>query len=82
MTEINPRDREHIQIRMALRDLCGSFSSEYWHKVEAESGYPEKFVKALTDAGWLSALIPEEFVEALTDAGWLSALIPEEFGGG
>ena len=61
MTEINPRDREHIQIRMALRDLCGSFPSDYWHKVEAESGYPEKFVKALTDAGWLSALIPEEY---------------------
>jgi acyl-CoA dehydrogenase len=61
MTEINPRDREHIQIRMALRDLCGSFSSEYWHKVEAESGYPEEFVKALTEAGWLSALIPEAY---------------------
>ena len=61
MTEINPRDREHIQIRIALRDLCGSFSSEYWHKVEAESGYPEEFVKTLTEAGWLSALIPEEY---------------------
>jgi len=61
MTEINPHDREYTQIRMALRDLCGSFSSEYWHKVEAESGYPEEFVKALTDAGWLSALIPEEY---------------------
>ena len=61
MTEINPHDREYNQIRMALRDLCGSFPSDYWHKVEAESGYPEKFVKALTDAGWLSALIPEEY---------------------
>ena len=61
MTEINPHDREYTQIRMALRDLCGSFPSDYWHKVEAESGYPEKFVKALTDAGWLSALIPEEY---------------------
>ncbi len=61
MTEINPHDREHTQIRMALRDLCGSFSSDYWHEVEAESGYPEKFVKALTEAGWLSALIPEEY---------------------
>jgi acyl-CoA dehydrogenase len=61
MTEINPHDREYTQIRMALRDLCGSFPSDYWHKVEAESGYPEKFVKALTEAGWLSALIPEEY---------------------
>jgi len=61
MTEINPHDRDYTQIRMALRDLCGSFPSEYWHKVEAESGYPEKFVKTLTEAGWLSALIPEEY---------------------
>ena len=61
MTEINPHDREYTQIRMALRDLCGSFPSDYWHKVEAESGYPEEFVKALTEAGWLSALIPEEY---------------------
>ena len=61
MTEINPHDREYAQIRMALRDLCGSFPSDYWHKVEAESGYPEEFVKALTQAGWLSALIPEEY---------------------
>jgi len=61
MTEINPRVREYTQIRMALRDLCGSFSSDYWHKVEAESGYPDEFVKALTEAGWLSALIPEEY---------------------
>jgi acyl-CoA dehydrogenase len=61
MTEINPRDREYTQIRRALRDLCGLFPGDYWHKVEAESGYPEKFVKALTEAGWLSALIPEEY---------------------
>jgi len=61
MADINPYDREHIEIRRAIRDLCGGFPSEYWHKVEAESGYPEEFVKALTDAGWLSALIPEEY---------------------
>ncbi len=61
MTEINPHDREHIQIRRAIRDLCGSFSKDYWQTVEEESGYPEKFVKALIEAGWLSALIPEEY---------------------
>jgi len=61
MAEINPYDREHTEIRRAIRDLCGGFPSEYWHKVEAESGYPEEFVKALKEAGWLSALIPEEY---------------------
>ena len=61
MKEINPRDQEYKEIRNAVRDLCESFSSEYWHKVESKSGYPDEFVKALTDAGWLSALIPEEY---------------------
>jgi acyl-CoA dehydrogenase len=61
MTEINPHDREYTQIRRAIRDLCRSFPSDYWRTVEAESGYPEKFVKALTEAEWLSALIPEEY---------------------
>ncbi len=61
MKEINPHDREHTEIRRAVRDLCSSFPSEYWHKVEAKSGYPVEFVRALTEAGWLSALIPEEY---------------------
>ena len=61
MKDINPRDQENKEIRRAVRDLCGSFPSEYWHKVEHESGYPEEFVKALTDAGWLAALIPETY---------------------
>ena len=61
MADINPYDREYVEIRRAIRDLCGGFPSEYWHKVEAESGYPVEFVRALTEAGWLSALIPEEY---------------------
>lgn len=61
MKDINPRDLEYKEIRNAVRDLCGSFSNEYWHKVESESSYPDEFVRALTDAGWLSALIPEEY---------------------
>jgi len=59
--EINPRDQQHNEIRRAVRGLCGDFDSSYWHEVEAESGYPEAFVQALTQAGWLSALIPEEY---------------------
>ncbi len=61
MKEINPRDQEHKEIRMAVRDLCASFQSAYWHKVEKDSGYPDEFVQALSKAGWLSALIPEEY---------------------
>lgn len=61
MVDINPYDREYTEIRRAIRDLCGRFPSEYWHEVEDESGYPEEFVKALTNAGWLAALIPEAY---------------------
>ncbi|MDW3685828.1 acyl-CoA dehydrogenase family protein [Cupriavidus sp. CV2] len=52
---------EHQEIREAIRDLCGQFSSEYFRKIDEVRGYPEEFVNALTAAGWLAALIPEEY---------------------
>ena len=48
-------------IRDAVRDLCAQFPAEYFRKVDAERGYPEAFVEALTRAGWLAALIPQEY---------------------
>jgi len=48
-------------MRDALRALCGSFDASYWQKVDDERGYPEAFVTALTEAGWLAALIPTEY---------------------
>jgi acyl-CoA dehydrogenase len=48
------------EIRAAVRDLCGAFPSEYWRGLEPDR-YPEEFVQALTDHGWLAALIPEEY---------------------
>lgn len=58
---MNPRAKQHSEIRVAVSQLCKAFDSEYWQKVEAEGGYPEEFVDTLTEAGWLSALIPEEY---------------------
>ena len=52
---------EHAQLRDAVRALCNAFTGEYWRKIDEERGYPEEFVKALTGAGWLAALIPEEY---------------------
>jgi acyl-CoA dehydrogenase len=52
---------EHQDLRDAVADLCSRFSDEYWRRVDEKRGYPEEFVKALTDAGWLAALIPTEF---------------------
>ncbi len=51
----------HADIREGVRALCRDFDSAYWQKVDEERAYPEAFVKALTEAGWLSALIPEEY---------------------
>jgi alkylation response protein AidB-like acyl-CoA dehydrogenase len=51
----------HAEIREAVRDLCEKFPGEYWRALDAERGYPKKFVDALTEAGYLAALIPEEY---------------------
>jgi acyl-CoA dehydrogenase len=51
----------HHDLRAAVRELCLSFPDAYWRDLDARRAYPEAFVKALTDAGYLAALIPEEF---------------------
>jgi acyl-CoA dehydrogenase len=61
MADINPRAHDYQEYRQAIRELCGQFDSKYWQEVEARAGYPDAFVKALTDAGWLAALIPEQY---------------------
>jgi len=61
MKDINPRFHLFEEYRQAIRELCSQFNSQYWQKVEEQAGYPEEFVKALTDAGWLAALIPAEY---------------------
>jgi len=48
-------------IREAVRALCADFPGEYWRALDRERAYPEKFVGALTKAGFLAALIPEEY---------------------
>ena len=52
---------QYQDMREALRDVCGSFDSAYWQKVDHERAYPEAFVDAMAQAGWLAALIPEEY---------------------
>jgi alkylation response protein AidB-like acyl-CoA dehydrogenase len=48
-------------IRDSVRALCAKFPGEYWRNSDRERAYPTEFVKALTDAGFLAALIPEEY---------------------
>jgi acyl-CoA dehydrogenase len=56
-----PSHDAHQELREALRGMFAGFDSAYWQKVDHERGYPEKFVNALTEAGWLAALIPTEY---------------------
>jgi acyl-CoA dehydrogenase len=48
------------ELRAAVRELCERFPGEYWRGLEPDR-YPEEFVSALTEQGWLAALIPEEY---------------------
>lgn len=61
MKTVIPNPDSHQELREALRALCGSFDAAYWQKVDQARGYPEEFVNALTEAGWLAALIPQEY---------------------
>jgi acyl-CoA dehydrogenase len=51
----------HPELREAVSALCGQFDSAYWQDIDEKRAYPEKFVDALTRAGWMSALIPEDY---------------------
>ena len=55
------RDNELADIRAAVARLCGTFPMEYWRELDRERRYPTDFVRALTEAGYLSCLIPEEY---------------------
>jgi acyl-CoA dehydrogenase len=58
---LNANTDRYPELREAVSDLCERFGDEYWRELDDNRDYPEAFVKELTDAGWLSALIPEEY---------------------
>src|SRR6516162_7888192 len=60
--DFDPEDGDtHQEIRMGVRKLCAQFPGEYWRRLDRDAAYPAEFVKAVTAAGYLSALIPEEY---------------------
>jgi acyl-CoA dehydrogenase len=52
---------DYPELREAVRKVCANFPGPYWRDLDERSAYPSEFVKALTDAGFLGALIPEEW---------------------
>jgi acyl-CoA dehydrogenase len=60
--DFDPEDGDpHQEIRAGVRKLCAQFPGEYWRRLDREAAYPAIFVKAVTAAGYMSALIPEEY---------------------
>jgi acyl-CoA dehydrogenase len=59
MTQENEADFQDI--RDAVRALCEGFPGPYWRELDRERAYPTEFVQALTEAGYLAALIPEQY---------------------
>jgi len=68
---------EFHDIRDAVAKLCAQFPGEYWRKLDREMKYPTEFVKALTEAGYLSVLIPEEYDGAGLKLSAAAAILEE-----
>ena len=67
----------HAELRSAVRELCGRFPDSYWRELDAKRAYPEKFVRTLTDAGYLATLIPEAYGGAGLGVAEASAILEE-----
>jgi acyl-CoA dehydrogenase len=52
---------DHADIRDAVRRICADFPAPYWRRIDKEEAYPSAFVQAMTDSGYLAALVPEEY---------------------
>jgi acyl-CoA dehydrogenase len=52
---------DYPEIRESVRRICADFPGAYWRGLDEKEAYPSDFVKAMTEAGFLAALIPEEY---------------------
>jgi acyl-CoA dehydrogenase len=55
------RAEPYEELRWGVREVCARFPDDYWRELDAKREYPEEFVGAMTEAGYLGALIPEEY---------------------
>ncbi len=68
---------DYPEIRAEVRKLCARFPGEYWRRCDREHAYPEEFVRALTEAGYLSVLIPQEYGGAELPISAAAAILEE-----
>src|SRR5512139_4264812 len=77
MKKRGPEQEEFADIRTGVRALCAKFPGEYWRGLDRERAYPTEFVAALTEAGYLAALIPEQYGGSGLDLGAAAAILEE-----
>ncbi|MEO1536814.1 MAG: acyl-CoA dehydrogenase family protein [Pseudomonadota bacterium] len=70
-------ERPYQDIRDAVARLCAEFPGNYWQELDRTRSYPEDFVAALTEAGYLAALIPEEYGGAGLPLSAAAAILEE-----
>ncbi|NDE93765.1 MAG: acyl-CoA dehydrogenase family protein, partial [Betaproteobacteria bacterium] len=66
-----------IDIRTQVRKICADFPGSYWRALEDEQAYPTAFVQALTESGYLAALIPETYGGAGLPLSAAAAILEE-----
>ena len=54
-------DEQQLVIRHAIEKICDQFDDDYWFARDADGEFPEEFVKAITEGGWLGIAMPEEY---------------------
>lgn len=68
---------QHEEIRDGVAKLCAGFPGSYWRDLDRERAYPEAFVSALTEAGYLAAMVPEEYGGAGLPLSAAAAILEE-----
>jgi hypothetical protein len=74
---LEKHDTDHDDIRASVRKLCEQFPGEYWRRLDREAAYPQAFIDALTQSGFLAALIPEEYGGAGLPLSAAAAILEE-----
>jgi alkylation response protein AidB-like acyl-CoA dehydrogenase len=77
MSKGSAEREDFADIRASVRALCAKFPGEYWRALDRDRVYPTEFVKALTEAGYLAALIPEEYGGSGLSLGVAAAILEE-----
>lgn len=76
-TSISATEQPFAEIRDEVAKLCAGFPGEYWRRLDETRAYPTEFVRALTEGGWLAALIPEEYGGAGLSLSGAAAILEE-----